>query len=78
VIPAQRYSAPPCQIVANAAFLERLQIALKVLTHPLKDLLGSDSCPVSLLSVILGPLVLLVIVLVLDTAYFLPAFSNYL
>jgi hypothetical protein len=43
VIPAQRNGAPPCQIVANAAFFERLKIGLKVLTHPLKDLLGSDS-----------------------------------
>jgi hypothetical protein len=43
VIPAQRYGAPPCQIVADAAFLERLQIALKVLTHLLKDLLRSNS-----------------------------------
>jgi hypothetical protein len=41
-IPAQRYGAPPCQIVADAAFLEPLKIGLKVLTHPLKDLLGSD------------------------------------
>ena len=45
VIPAQRNRAPPCQIVANPAFLEPLKIGLKVLTLPLKDLLGSDSCP---------------------------------
>jgi hypothetical protein len=32
----------PCQIVADAAFLEPLKIELKVLTHPLKDLLGSE------------------------------------
>jgi hypothetical protein len=38
VIPAQRNRAPPCQIVADAAFLEPLKIGLKVLTHPLKDL----------------------------------------
>jgi hypothetical protein len=43
VIPAQRNRAPPCQIVANAALLEPLKIGLKVLTHPLKDLLSSDS-----------------------------------
>jgi hypothetical protein len=43
VIPAQRNRAPPCQIVANAALLEPFKIRLKVLTHPLKDLLGSDS-----------------------------------
>jgi hypothetical protein len=40
VIPAQRNRAPPCQIVANAALLEPFRIGLKVLTHPLKDLLG--------------------------------------
>jgi hypothetical protein len=56
VIPAQRNRAPPCQIVADAAFLEPLKIGLKVLTYPLKDLLGSDSRPVFLLSIILGPL----------------------
>jgi hypothetical protein len=39
----QRHRAPPCQIVADAAFPEPLKIGLKVLTHPLKDLLGSDS-----------------------------------
>jgi hypothetical protein len=43
VIPAQRNRAPPGQIVANAALLEPLKIGLKVLTHPLKDLLGSES-----------------------------------
>jgi hypothetical protein len=42
VIPAQRNRAPPGQIVADGAFLEPLKIGLKVLTHPLKDLLGSD------------------------------------
>ena len=35
VIPAQRNRAPPCEIGADAAFLERLKIRLKVLTHPL-------------------------------------------
>jgi hypothetical protein len=34
---------PPCQIVADAAFLEPLKVGLKVLTHPLKDPLGSGS-----------------------------------
>jgi hypothetical protein len=29
VIPAQRNRAPPCQIAADAAFLERLKIRLK-------------------------------------------------
>jgi hypothetical protein len=43
VIPAQRNRAPPCQIVADAAFLERLKIALKMLTHALKDLLDFKS-----------------------------------
>jgi hypothetical protein len=43
VIPAQRNRAPPSQIVADAPFLERLKIALKMLTHRFKDLLGSDS-----------------------------------
>ena len=38
VIPAQRNRAPPCQIVADAAFLEPLEIGLKVLTYPLRDL----------------------------------------
>jgi hypothetical protein len=31
LIPAQRNRAPPCQIAADAAFLERLKIRLKVL-----------------------------------------------
>src|SRR6202795_3036350 len=56
VIPAQRNRAPPCQIVADAAFLERHKIGLKMLTHQFEHLLGSDNCPVSFLSVILGPL----------------------
>jgi hypothetical protein len=43
VIPAQRNRAPPCQIVAVAAFLDLLKIGLKVITHPLKNVLGSDS-----------------------------------
>jgi hypothetical protein len=43
VIPAQRNRAPPGQIVAHAVLLEPLKIGLNVLTHPLKDLLGSDS-----------------------------------
>ena len=43
VIPALRNRTPPCQIVADAAFLEPPKIGLKVLTHPLKDLLGFDS-----------------------------------
>jgi LysR family transcriptional regulator, glycine cleavage system transcriptional activator len=34
--------ATPRQIIADAAFLEPLKIGFKVLTHPLKDLLGSD------------------------------------
>jgi hypothetical protein len=54
VVPAQRNRAPPCQIDADAAFLEPLKTGLKVLTHPLKDLLGSDSRPVFLLSIISG------------------------
>jgi hypothetical protein len=32
--PPQRNRVPPCQI---AAFLERLKIRLKILTHPHKD-----------------------------------------
>ena len=32
VIPAQRNGAPPGQIVADAAFLKRLKIKLKVLS----------------------------------------------
>jgi hypothetical protein len=36
--------------------LEPLKIGLKVLTPPLKDLLGSDGRPIFLLSIILGPL----------------------
>ena len=43
VIPAECNRTSTCQIVAHAALLEPLKIALKVLTHPLKDLLGSDS-----------------------------------
>jgi hypothetical protein len=43
VIPAQCNRAPPCQIVADAAFLERLKIGLKMLTHQFEHLLGSDS-----------------------------------
>jgi hypothetical protein len=42
VIPTQRYRAQPWQIVADAAFRNLLKIGLKVLTHPLKDLLGSE------------------------------------
>jgi hypothetical protein len=43
VIPAQRNRAPPRQIVPDAEFLDLHKFGLKAITHPLEDLLGSDS-----------------------------------
>jgi hypothetical protein len=42
MIAAQRNGSPPCQIVADAAFLEGLKIGLKMLTHQFEDPLGSS------------------------------------
>ena len=44
MIPAQRNGAATGQVVAFAAFFERLSIGLKVLTHPFQNLLRANRC----------------------------------